>query len=70
VVNLFTKRQVIDQFFDPVPGGFYLNKEGKALLIGAVNEMFDREISYRGRNVKIRNTIQMECHTIANSLIK
>lgn len=52
------------------PGGYYLNKEGKALLIGAVNEMFDREIKYRGRNIKIGNTIQMECHRIANSLIK
>jgi len=70
VINLFTKRQVTDQCFDPVPGGFYLNKEGKTLLIGALNETFDREIPYKGRNVKIRNTIQMECHSIANSLIK
>jgi CRISPR-associated protein Cas1 len=70
VTNLFMKRQVSEKYFDPVPGGFYLNKEGKALLIGAVNEMFDKEIDYRGRNVKIRNTIQMECHNIANKLIK
>jgi CRISPR-associated protein Cas1 len=47
-----------------------MNKEGKAALIGAINEMLDKEIDYRGRNVKIRNTIQMECHTIANKLIK
>lgn len=70
VVNLFSRKQVSEDFFDPVPGGYYLNKEGKALLIGAVNEMFDREIKYRGRNIKIGNTIQMECHRIANSLIK
>ena len=25
---------------------------------------------YRGRNVKRRNTIQMECHRIANGLIR
>ncbi len=70
VINLFMKRQVSEKYFDPVPGGFYLNKDGKALLIGAVNEMFDKEIDYRGRNVKVRNTIQMECHNIANKLIK
>jgi CRISPR-associated protein Cas1 len=70
VVNLFSRKQVSESFFDPVPGGLYLNKEGKALLIGAVNEMFDREIEYRGRNVRIGNTIQMECHRIANTLIK
>ena len=56
--------------FDPVPGGLYLNKEGKAVLIAALNEMFDREIEYHGRNVKIQNTIPMECHRIANGLIK
>jgi CRISPR-associated protein Cas1 len=70
VINLFSKKQVSEKFFDSVPGGLYMNKEGKALLIGAVNEMFDKEIDYRGRNVKIRNTIQMECHHIANKLIK
>ncbi|MFZ1897583.1 CRISPR-associated endonuclease Cas1 [Methanoregula sp.] len=70
VVNLFSKKQVTPALFDPVPGGLYMNKEGKALLIGALNEMLDREIDYHGRNVKIRNTIQMECHRIANGLIK
>jgi CRISPR-associated protein Cas1 len=70
VINLFAKKQVSEKYFDSIPGGLYMNKEGKALLIGAVNEMFDKEIDYRGRNVKIRNTIQMECHHIANKLIK
>jgi CRISPR-associated protein Cas1 len=70
VVNLFMKRQVSEKYFDPVPGGFYLNKEGKAFLIGAINEMLDKERDYRGRNVKTRNSIQMECHHIANKLIK
>lgn len=70
VVNLFMKRQVSENYFDTVPRGLYLNKEGKAFLIAAVNEMFDHEIEYRGRNIKTRNTIQMECHHIANKLIK
>ncbi len=47
-----------------------LSKEGKAALIEAVNKALDEPIEYRGRNVKRRNTIQMECHRIANSLIR
>lgn len=70
VINLFSKKQIHEGLFDKIPGGLYLNKEGKAVLISAVNEALDKEIEYNGRNVKVRNTIQMECHSIANSLIK
>ncbi|GFO97416.1 CriSPR-associated endonuclease Cas1 [groundwater metagenome] len=70
VMNLFSKKQVHEGLFDKIPGGLYMNKEGKAVLITAVNETLDKDIDYNGRNVKIRNTIQMECHSIANSLIK
>lgn len=70
VVNLFSRKQVHEGLFDKIPGGLYLNKEGKAVLISAINETLDKEIEYNGRNVKIRNTILMECHSIANSLIR
>jgi CRISPR-associated protein Cas1 len=60
---------VMDSFFDTIPNGLTLNKEGKAVLIQAVNETFEKEISYGGRNIKIGNTIQFDCHRIANSLI-
>lgn len=70
VMNLFSKKQVHDGLFDKIPGGLYMNKDGKAVLISALNETFDREVEYNGRNVKVRNTIQLECHSIANSLIK
>ncbi len=70
VINLFSKRQVNNDLFDNIPGGLYLNKEGKTILISAVNETLDRDIEYNGRNVKIKNTIQMECHSVANSLIR
>jgi CRISPR-associated protein Cas1 len=69
VFNLFSKKQVSDTFFDEIPNGMTLNKEGKAVLIQAVNETFDKDITYRGRNIKIGNTIQFDCHRIANSLI-
>ncbi|OPX79673.1 MAG: CRISPR-associated endonuclease Cas1 2 [Methanosaeta sp. PtaB.Bin039] len=70
VVFLFTKRMIKDEFFEPLEQGLGLSKEGKAALIEAVNKNLEEAIAYRGRNVKTRNTIQMECHRIANSLIR
>jgi len=70
VMGLFAKKQVREDLFDAVPGGLRLNQEGKAVLIAAVNEMLDRNVPYHGRNVKIKNVIPMECHRIANNLIK
>ncbi len=69
VFNLFSKKQISESFFDKIPNGMTLNKEGKVVLIQAVNETFDKDITYRGRNIKIGNTIQFDCHRIANILI-
>lgn len=69
VIFLFSKRKVKKEYFDEVPGGLSLNKDGKAALIEALNETFEKTIKYRGRNIKIKNTIQFECHNIANNLI-
>ncbi|RQD92736.1 CRISPR-associated endonuclease Cas1 [Methanosalsum natronophilum] len=70
VMRLFGTKQIKSALFDPIPGGMLLNQEGKAVLISALNETFDQSVSYRGRNIKVRNMIPMECHRIANSLIK
>jgi len=61
---------VKDEFFEQLEQGLGLSKDGKAALIEAVNKSLDEPVLYRGRNVKTRNTIQMECHRIANSLIR
>jgi len=70
VIHLFTRRMVKDEFFEQLEQGLGLSKDGKAALIEAVNKSLDEPVLYRGRNVKTRNTIQMECHRIANSLIR
>lgn len=70
VVFLFSRRRVMDEHFEPLEQGMGLSKEGKAVLIEALNKRLDETILYRGRKVKVRNTIQMECHRIANSLIR
>ncbi len=70
VVHLFTRRMVKDEFFEPLEQGMGLSKDGKAALIESINKALEEPIEYRGRNVKTRNTIQMECHRIANGLIR
>lgn len=70
VVHLFTRRMVKDEFFEPLEQGMGLSKEGKAALIESVNKALEETVAYRGRNVKTRNTIQLECHRIANGLIR
>ncbi len=70
VIHLFSKRKVKKEHFDKIRGGLTLNQAGKTLLITAYNEMMDKSVRYRGRNIKNRNIIQFECHHIANSFIK
>ena len=72
VVHLFSKRKVKEEYFDKIQNneGLSLNKEGKAVLIEALNETFEKTIKYKGRNIKTKNVIQFECHRIANKLLK
>ena len=70
VVHLFTRRMIKDGFFEQLRQGIGLSKDGKAALVEAVNKSLEETLLYRGRNVKTKNTIQMECHRIANGLIR
>lgn len=70
VIYLFSGRKVKVEYFDEGKGGLTLNKEGKAVLIEALNGTLDDSVRYRGRNIQKRNVIQFECHRIANELIK
>lgn len=70
VVFSFSKREVKVEYFNKVKGGLILNKEGREFLIGNFNKSLDETIRYKGRNIKKRDTIQFDCHEIANSLIK
>jgi CRISP-associated protein Cas1 len=69
VVNLFAARKVKVEYFDTIPNGLTLNKDGKAVLLSSFNEFLDESIRYRGRNIKRDNIIQFDCHRIANQLI-
>jgi CRISPR-associated protein Cas1 len=70
VIYLFSKRQVKKEHFDKIRGGLTLSMDGKAILISTFNNMMDKTVRYRGRNIKNSNVIQFECHRIANNLIR
>lgn len=70
VVYLFSQRKVKQEYFDKFKNGLTLNKDGKAVVIGALNETFNEGVRYRGRNIKNKDIMQFECHRIANDLIK
>ena len=70
VVRLFSARKVREEHFERLKNGYLLSKDGKALLISALNGFLDESIRYRGRNIKRGDVIQFECHRIANGLIK
>lgn len=69
VAFLFSGRKVKVEYFDTVKGGYTLNKEGKTVLIEALNKTLDDTVRHRGRNIQKRNMIQFDCHGIANGLI-
>ncbi|MEA3547902.1 MAG: CRISPR-associated endonuclease Cas1 [Thermodesulfobacteriota bacterium] len=70
IMLLISGRKVKQNHFNKIKGGYTLNKEGKALLLGKFNSHLDESIRYRGRNIKRRNIIQFDCHRLANQLIK
>lgn len=79
-VLFFTGRRIKKEFFREVPGGIELAPEGRAALIGNLNERLDKAVKYpvqrvkkpggkKFRRVKLRATIQHEAHSLANRLL-
>lgn len=69
VVGLFTARKVKQDMFDKLENGLTLNKQGKLVLIEGLNMRLDEVIRYRNRNIKRRDTVQSDCHRMANEWI-
>jgi CRISP-associated protein Cas1 len=70
VVFLFTGKKVKKECCREVKGGCFLEKPGKDLLIHSLNKNLDTVVHYRGKNRKIRDTIQLEFHHIAQKILK
>jgi CRISPR-associated protein Cas1 len=76
VVLLFTGRRMQAAYFESVPGGVALSKDGRAALLTAFNERLEKPVRYpvRGRpgkfrNLKQRDVIRHEAHALANALL-
>lgn len=71
VFKLFSTKKVKKDFFDLVgDGGYYLNQEGKKLLISEYNKIIEKKIRYKGKNIEFQNIIQFDCHNIANRILR
>lgn len=70
VIGLFASRKVKQDMFDKLENGMTLNQEGKAVLMGNFAEFLSQSIRHRGRNIKRRDSVQLDCHAFANKLIK
>lgn len=70
VFRLFSAKKVNKAHIDEITNGVTLNKEGKELLVTALNEYMESEtIRYKGRNQTRANAMQQDAHTFANGLI-
>ena len=70
VFSLFAAKRVNKAHTDEITNGYRLNKEGKVLLIEALNKYLEEDrIRYKGKNQTRANIIQLETHQFANRLI-
>jgi len=70
VLGLFSSKSVKKALFDPLQNGLTLNKEGKAVLLDRLMKHLDEQIRYRGRNIKRRDIVQLDCHGIAKEMLE
>lgn len=75
-VLLFTGRRVRSEFFEEVPGGVALSKDGRAEFLPYYHERLDRPVRYpvqskpgKYRKIKRREMIAHEAHALANRLL-
>ncbi len=69
VVSLFSRRMVKQSMYRSIRNGITLDKEGKQLLLEELNKAMEEKMRYRGRNIKLCNVMEFECHRLANSFI-
>ena len=71
VFKLFTSKRINKSYFEHFTGGVSLNKEGKSFFVPEYLEYLDSDkIKYKGRLQTRLNTVQLEAHHFANTLIE
>lgn len=56
--------------FDQIPGGLYLNKDGKAHFLEFYQTFLDTHILYQNKRITRRRSIQMDLHHLANQWLQ
>ena len=69
-VYLFTGKKMKDDFFDRSEPAVSLNRNGKPVVVEAMNRHLDESVRYRRKNVKRRHIIQHEAHRMAAILLE
>ncbi|MHB1389672.1 MAG: CRISPR-associated endonuclease Cas1 [Thermoleophilia bacterium] len=70
VIGLFAARKIKQNMFDQLENGLTLNQDGKAVLMARFSEFLAQGIRHKGRNVKRQDSVQLDCHALAQKLIK
>ena len=70
ILDLFVKKAIRKDLFEPLANGFNLGAEGKKVFLPAMNEFLDSAIHYKSRNVRRRDVVQLELHRFAQELLE
>ncbi len=70
ILDLFVKKTIRKDLFEKLANGYNLGAEGKKVFLPALNEYLDSPIHYKARNVRRRDTIQLELHNFAQELLE
>ncbi|ACN13659.1 putative CRISPR-associated protein (uncharacterized protein, predicted to be involved in DNA repair) [Desulforapulum autotrophicum HRM2] len=68
-VYLFTGRKMKDDYFDMYEHSVSLNKNGKPVVVEAMDKHLEEKVRYRRKNVKRRHILHHEAHRLANYMI-
>ncbi len=70
VFSLFSKKKINKTYFDKVPNGLTLNKEGKKILIEGINDTFEQRVEFGGKHIKRIDIIQYKARSMANRIVE
>lgn len=70
VFKLLNTNKISDDCFDINNGEYYLNQNGKQILIGEYISILKDKIRYKERNIEFENIIKYDCQSIANRILK
>ena len=71
VFKLFSGRRIKSHYFDILKeGGYYLNQEGKKVVIEEINKMMSKRVRYKGKVRAMKTILQYDCHEIAKRILE